>query len=324
MMMMIAHKEKAGEIPSATGNGDATVAARGSSLPKSLFGYEVLEFIGQGAGSLIYAVSQPQSNQIYALKHVVRRTDKDERFIQQLEAEYEVGRSVHHPGLRRSIDMKLNRTGLLRKVSEAALVLELFDGQPLETHPPRRMSAVCDVFAQVAKALGALHHAGYCHCDLKPNNILVNNAGEVKVIDLGQACKLNTKKQRIQGTPDYIAPEQVKCDAVTVRTDVYNLGATLYWVLTGKNVPTLFTVAKSGGANAFLVDDGIPTPLELNPKTPETLSNLVMECVRVNPAKRPGDMSDLARRLDVIGYAAQRAAQGHSPTHGVRPALVPA
>ena len=314
---MIAHRERSGEIASAAGGGEA------NSHPRSLFGYEVLEFIGQGAGSLIYAVSQPQSSQIYALKHVVRRTDKDERFIQQLEAEYEVGRAVHHPGLRRSIDLKLNRTGLLRKVSEAALVLELFDGQPLETHPPRRMSAVCDVFAQVAKALGALHHAGYCHCDLKPNNILINNAGEVKVIDLGQACKLNTKKQRIQGTPDYIAPEQVKCDAVTVRTDVYNLGATLYWVLTGKNVPTLFTVAKSGGENAFLVDDRIPTPIELNPKTPETLSNLVMECVRVNPAKRPGDMSDLARRLDVIGYAAHRAAaQGqHGPTHGIRPSL---
>jgi serine/threonine-protein kinase len=144
----------------------------------------------------------------------------------------------------------------------------------------------------------------------------------VKVIDLGQACKLNTKKQRIQGTPDYIAPEQVKCDAVTVRTDVYNLGATLYWVLTGKNVPTLFTVAKSGGENAFLVDDGIPTPRELNPKTPETLSNLVMECVRVNPTKRPGDMSDLARRLDVIGYAAHRSAQAqHAPAHGIRPSL---
>lgn len=321
---MIAHRERSGEISSSTANGDASVATTGPALPKSLFGYEVLEFLGQGAGSLIYAVSQPQSNQIYALKHVVRRTDKDERFLGQLEAEYEVGRSVHHPGLRRSVDLKVNRTGLLRKVSEAGLVLELVDGQPLETHPPRRMAAICEVFAQVAQALGALHHAGYCHCDLKPNNILVNNAGEVKVIDLGQACKLNTKKQRIQGTPDYIAPEQVKCDPVTVRTDVYNFGATLYWVITGKNVPTLFTVKKSGSANAFLVDDRIPAPIELNPKTPETLSNLVMECVRVNPAKRPGDMSDLARRLDVIGYGAQRAAQRqHGAAHGVRPTLAP-
>jgi serine/threonine protein kinase len=311
---MMALREKTGDLTNPTAHGDAGAVSAGPVLPKSLFGYEVLEFLGQGAGSLIYAVSEPQSRQIYALKHVVRRTDKDDRFLQQLEAEYEVGRAVHHPGLRRSIDLKFNRTGLLRKVSEAALVLELFDGQPLETHPPRRMSAVCDVFRQVAKALGALHHGGFCHCDLKPNNILVNNAGEVKVIDLGQACKLNTKKQRIQGTPDYIAPEQVKCDPVTVRTDVYNLGATLYWVLTGKNVPTLFTVKKSGAENAFLVDDRIPTPAELNPKTPEPLSNLVMECVRVNPARRPGDMSDLARRLDVIAYAAQRAAHGH-PSH---------
>ena len=63
-------------------------------MPKSLFGYEVLDHIGVGAASTIYLVSHPQTNQIYALKYVVRKTDKDERFIQQLEAESEVGKSI--------------------------------------------------------------------------------------------------------------------------------------------------------------------------------------------------------------------------------------
>ena len=126
---------------------------------------------------------------------------------------------------------------------------------------------------------------GYVHCDLKPNNIMLGSDGQVKVIDLGQACKINTVKKRIQGTPDYIAPEQVKCEAVTPRTDVYNFGATLYWVLTGKNLPTLYTMKRSD--NSFLVDTKIDSPRDLNPKVPENLSNLVMECVRVNPAKRP-------------------------------------
>jgi len=61
--------------------------------------------------------------------------------------------------------------------------------------------------------LGALHNAGWVHCDLKPNNILRDNKGQVKVIDLGQAAKNGTVKKRIQGTPDYMAPEQVKLQA---------------------------------------------------------------------------------------------------------------
>src|SRR3954471_8580110 len=179
-------------------------------LPRNVMGYEVIDFVGEGAGSLLYAVSHPKTTQLYALKHVKPKTDRDQRFVEQLETEYAVGQLVRHPGLRRSVEMKVNRT-LFRKVTEAALVLELFEGQPLDSLPLRSIQGVIDIFVQVAEALDALHAIGYIHCDLKPNNILVGPAGDVKVIDLGQACQKGTAKSRIQGTPDYIAPEQVKC-----------------------------------------------------------------------------------------------------------------
>jgi eukaryotic-like serine/threonine-protein kinase len=130
----------------------------------------------------------------------------------------------------------------------------------------------------------------------------------VKVIDLGQAARAGTVKKRVQGTPDYISPEQVKLQPVTTRTDVYNFGATLYWALTGRNLPTLFTLEK--GENSFLVDDQMASPRDLNPQVPETLSNLVMECVKVNVAKRP-EMSDVIRRLEIIEHVAKRNAQAH-------------
>ncbi len=134
----------------------------------------------------------------------------------------------------------------------------------------------------------------------------------MKIIDFGQTCRSGTAKKRIQGTPDFISPEQVKCEPVTPRTDVFNFGATLYWALCGQKLPTLFTLKK--GANSFLMDDHIATPGAINPEVPETLSNLVMECVRTNPAKRPGDMGDVVRRLELIHHTLRRAHHKHAHT----------
>ena len=168
----------------------------------------------------------------------------------------------------------MNRT-LLRRVTDAALIMELFDGEPLESRRPRTIFEAVERFIQVGEALEAMHAAGYVHCDLKPNNILLGSEGWTKVIDLGQAWRIGVVKPRVQGTPDYMAPEQVKCEPVTERTDIFNFGATLYWTLTGKNVPTLFRLKKS--ENSFLLDAQIPSPRDMNHDVPETLSNLVME-----------------------------------------------
>jgi serine/threonine-protein kinase len=289
--------------------------ATGDNMPKALFGFDVIDFIGEGAGSAIYAVNHPSNGQLYALKYVRPKNDKEQRFIEQLVAEHEVGRLVQYAGLRRTIELMTKKT-LLRKVTEAGLLMELFDGIPLERRLPKTMAQTIDVFIQTARALEALHHMGYCHCDLKPNNILVDSGGQVKVIDLGQACKIGTAKSRIQGTPDFIAPEQVKCEAVTARTDVFNLGATMYWTLSGSKLPTLFTVGKK--ENSFLLDTRIPTPRDLNAQVPEVLSNLVMECVKTSPARRPAGMMDLARRLEVIQHATRQPRDPRLSSHGSR------
>lgn len=262
-----------------------------------LFGYELLEKLGDGAGSVIHAVSDPKTSQIYALKHVYRKTDKDVRFIDQLHAEHQVSQHVAHPNLRKSVDFQQKKT-LLGKVTEAVLILELFDGQPLDTLDIRDVPRLTQIFLEAARGLEAIHTAGFVHCDFKPNNLLLGREGMVKVIDLGQACTIGTKKERIQGTPDYIAPEQVKLLPVTPRTDIYNFGATMYWALTGTKMPTLFTIKK--GSNSLLSDDLIAAPAQLNPKVPATLSNFVMECVRLNPTKRPESMGEVVRRLEII------------------------
>jgi len=279
-------------------------ASASIDLPKALFGYEVLQHLGDGAGSRIYAVTHASTQQVYALKHVVRSDEKSVRFIEQLENEFSVGKQIRHKNLRSVINLHIHRTMMLR-VSDAALVMELVDGIPLDVRLPRRISDIVAIFIRTADALNAMHAAGFIHCDLKPANILASDKGSVKVIDLGQACRVGTSKSRIQGTPDYISPEQVKLKPVLPQTDVYNFGASLYWALTGSKMPTLFTLKK--GENSFLVDSQLKTPADLNPTVPEQLSSLVMECVRVSPLKRPESMATLKSRLEVVHHVVTKS-----------------
>src|SRR3954468_2920558 len=285
-------------------------------MAQKLLGYDVLERLGEGAGSTIYRVRDPQTGRELALKHVVRDDQKDIRFVEQMETEFEISRQFTHPNLRRSYELKIVKT-MLVKVAEAFLVMELFDGKPLDVRPPTEMMDILDTFIQTAQGLRALHQMGWAHCDIKPNNILRNDKGHVKVIDFGQACKIGTIKERIQGTPDYIAPEQVNRKPINQQTDVFNLGATLYWNLTGKHIPTLYTVNKKG-ENSFLLDDRIDTPLDLKPKVPLPISNLVMECIATKPAKRPGDMEQVVTRLELGKHILTRP-QGPPPDLALGP-----
>jgi serine/threonine-protein kinase len=284
------------------------------SLGEDLFGYEVLESIGSGAGSTLYAVTQPGTGQLYALKHVRVEREKDVRFVEQLRNELAVSRHFKHPGLRRAVQLHERRVGITRKVAEAALVLELFDGVPIDGEPAAGPADLLSHFARAAEALSSLHRDGWVHCDLKPSNILVGSDGAVRVIDFGQTCRVGTVKGRVQGTPDYIAPEQVRREPVTPRTDVFNFGAAVYRVLTGQSIPTLYKIQR--GTNSFLVEGRIPSPRDLAPGVPEPLSNLVMECVRTDPARRPGDIRDVALRLEIARHGLLRST---SPRVGAAP-----
>src|SRR4051812_24971239 len=281
-------------------------------MAEKLLNYDLIDVLGEGAKSTIYRVNDPATGRQYALKHVKRIDAKDIRFIQQIENEFEISKQFNHPNLRRSFDLKINKT-LLLKVAEAFLVMELFEGRTLDVRPPATLLETVDTFIQTCEGLRAMHQMGYIHADLKPNNILRSESGAVKVIDFGQSCRLGTVKERIQGTPDYISPEQVARRPITVQTDVFNLGATIYWTLTGRTIPTLYTVNKKG-ENSLLSHELIQTPQQLNPTVPTALSNLVMESVATNPRKRPADIDQFITRLELVKHILlKKAAQADAP-----------
>ncbi len=265
-----------------------------------LEGYDVLAEIGRGAASIIYLVQDVKSKQIWALKQVRMNGPKDQRFLDQAEREYQVSQKVKHPLIRHIEKLIKNRVRFV-SVNEIILVMEYVDGVSTEHHPPATFEQALEIFTQTARGLDHMHGCGYVHADMKPNNVVVNERGEVKIIDLGQACPIGTVKERIQGTPDFIAPEQVHLREITPKTDIYNLGATMYWVLTQKYIPT--ALAKGDSLVGSLDDNFIEKPVpirELNPRIPERLANLIMKCVEVDSANRPSSMFEVVEVLNQV------------------------
>ncbi len=274
-------------------------------MAKTLPGYEIIKQIGVGARSTIYLATRvrslgqaPGPATSFAVKHVIRDSEEDDRFIAQVEREYDVSHRIKHPYLRHSYE--LQRIRKLLQIKEVLLAMEYVNGLPLESALPNRLNTFLTVFQKVARGLQALHEFGHVHADIKPTNIILGPKGVVKIIDFGQSCPIGHKKERIQGTPDYIAPEQVERAALDERTDIYNLGATMYWVLTSENYPTPLQGTDARGGMRLVVSDKPLAPIELNDKIPRSLSQLVMECCRENPAERPADMQQVVARLAVV------------------------
>lgn len=262
-------------------------------------GHRILSEIGRGAASIIYLAQDQKSKQIWALKHVQKKTDKDQRFLDQAEIECKVAQALDHPAIRKI--PRLIKKGKLLRTTELFLVMELVDGMSMERHPPATFESAVDIFHQVARGMHHMHERGYVHADMKPNNIVVSDNNKAKVIDLGQSCKIGTVKPRIQGTPDYIAPEQVHRREITPKTDVYNFGATMYWVMTRKNVPTALGKGDSlmGSKDDNLIEKPKPA-IELNPRVPAMLNELIMKSVEIDADKRPDSMHTVADRLELI------------------------
>ncbi len=261
-------------------------------------GYRITRQIGTGAGSKISIAVQLKSGKTFAVKHIVRVTADDQRFLDQGEVEYKVSHKIDHPHLRHSVH--IHRVRKILSVNEMFIVMDYVDGMTLESARPNRLNTFLTIFQKVAEGLDAMHQARWVHADIKPTNIMLAAKGVVKIIDFGQSCALGHRKERIQGTPDYIAPEQVRRMPLDQRTDVFNLGATMYWVLTSEKYPTAIRGQDARGGISLITADKPVSPIEWNDKIPVSLSNLVMECCRENPGERPVDMKQVGSRLGTI------------------------
>ncbi len=265
-----------------------------TSLP-AIGKFQVIGTLGTGAHSTILHIRRQSDSRPYALKVVSITGPPELKFLQQAQHEFQVAQRLDHPNLIKIYALETVRDWLLR-VRKVHLLIEYVNGRTLDTFPHIPLSRLLRIFVQVAEGLVQMHRRGIYHADLKPNNIMLGRGGEVKVIDYGLAWIRGQNKGRVQGTPEYMAPEQIKNGVVNDRTDIYNFGATMYRLVTQRLPP-------SSMPNKIQVDSRTLKKLlkpvqECNAEAPAELCDVIHRCLAADPHRRPERISEIHGILD--------------------------
>jgi len=288
-------------------------------IPK-LPNLRVVGVIGEGAGSLVYQAEHLKTGEKIAIKHVseatvnLRSTGSTEIlsrkgkkpnynvFYQQMTNEWEmlsqIEKVCNHPGLIIVYDLiPIRKTFAIVGYD---LTMEYVEGVSLREKRDYPIEEMIRIYRESASCLGAVHAAGVIHADIKPHHIFVAKGGGIKILDFGQARYANDAGGKVQGTPQYMAPEQFKGKPVDARTDVYLLGATMFLALTGQHVHPVAEGMPT--ATGFSIDfrSRRKSLREFVPTVPEQLEEIILSSCEIHPEDRPRSMTEVMRALDGV------------------------
>lgn len=266
--------------------------------------HRVLDRLGRGSMGVVYLAEH-----LFLKRHVavkVVRVDDDARaaLVERFYAEMRVLAELHHPHVVTAYDAGKIAAAGIKSPALLYLVMELVPGGNLDeyvrTNGPASVSQACLWISQAARAVQAAHDRQLIHRDIKPSNLLLTRDGRVKVVDFGlvrQFCSQLTERRMLLGTVSYMAPEQ-SIDPTTVgsQADIYGLGATLFWLLTGA---TPYPETKTVRQALNQLQEEQPRRLSgLRPEIPEALDTLVARMVDRDPIRRPALPLTVARALE--------------------------
>ncbi len=269
------------------------MASESTSPKLSGMQFQIVRPLGNGAGSTILLIrDKAAGGKRYALKVVKRQSPDDDVYIAQAQLEFAVSQRLNHPTIIKIYDIRLKRS--LFRVAGVELLEEFVDGKTLDEIEAPEMGQLVLIFRKVCSGLNHMHRRGVYHGDLKPSNIMLSRAGEVKLIDFGTAWIRGQEKNRVQGTPQYMAPEQPIERVVDQRTD--------HLQLRRHDVPHVHRPLRPAGdfeagrgARGALVP-----PIEINPKIPGTLNETIMACLELAPERRPAGAFAIKHQLNAV------------------------
>jgi len=255
---------------------------------------EVISRSGMGS---IYKAKDLTTDQSVAVKIAYMQLESDPASFSRFQREEEIGKLLHHPNILHFIDVP--------NKSRPYIVMEFLRGKTLSALMsevrPLPLNDAMQIASQVCGALAHMHEHKIVHRDLKPQNIMICEDGALRIIDFGIAKAAEMRRITFAGfsptlgTPDYMAPEQVKGKRGDERTDIYSLGAVLYEMTTG-SVPF-------EGENPFIVMNsrltGDPAaPRKRNPEISEELEEIILHAMEREPHRRYASAATMKAELD--------------------------
>ena len=264
-------------------------------------GFEILEKLGTGGMATVWKARQLSLDRTVAVKVLSSRLTADPSDVERFQEEARAAARLKHPGIVQVYDANAQE-GVYFFVME--FVAGYTVGDWLERKGVLSEANALLVGECVADALSyAWQQAQIIHCDIKPDNVMIDADGTVKVADLGLARTLSRMghdayQEEIMGTPAYMSPEQVRGDAdLDCRADIYALGATLYQVVTGK---MLF----EGSAETEIIDlqetERVPDPIDLNPKVSKAMCWLLEKMLAKDRAYRHQDWESVRQDIQRV------------------------
>jgi serine/threonine protein kinase len=269
-----------------------------------LGGFRVIRTIHPGVSTMVLEVVQDSTGKRFAIKQLLESRAEDPAERRQFEFEARIGLSLNHPNLVRYHEY-------IKDPDAPYIVMDFFPGRHLKlavSKPqdyPWLRGKLHSILTQAANGLAYMHDQGWIHRDVKPENVMANKTGEVRVIDytitrrpvIGLGALFKKKMKARQGTASYMSPEQISLATPTVAADVYCFGCTCYELACGR--PPVRANSTSELLGKHMREKPAPPTVYNKDVTPE-FSELVLQTLHKDPAARPSDLRDFLARFSRI------------------------
>jgi serine/threonine protein kinase len=263
-------------------------------------GYRLQNMMMSGQTSQVWEVVENASGRHFAMKLLLPEKLKDSECRDLLYHEAEVGIKMAHPNIIKIVKLEKDK-------KNPYFVMEFFPAGNLKLRIMHKKwdfikEKAQDIFKQTATALAYMNASGWVHRDVKPDNIMVNSAGEVRLIDFALAQRVSaggmlSRKTQAAGTRSYMSPEQIRGLPLDGRADIYSFGATVYEVVTGRPP---FRAASPQDLLAKHFTEKPSSPQMYNPDVTEEFSDLVLRMLAKKKEDRPKDFHEVLMKLRTI------------------------
>jgi CheY-like chemotaxis protein len=262
--------------------------------------YEVLATLGNGAMGVVYRARDLELDEDVAIKTLRPDLVRDPTHLERFKTEIRLARRISHRNVVRTHDFG-ECAGVYYLTMEHVEGITVRD--MIDSRGQLEVSSTLAIASQLATALDVAHEQGVIHRDIKPQNMLLDDEGILKVMDFGVArlaegTSTITETGLVVGTPAYMSPEQLLSDEIDSRSDLYAVGVVLYECLTGV-LP--FEARSPVSLIAKVLNEEPSPPATLNAEVPPALSALVLQLLGKRPEERPTGARELSERLAQIG-----------------------